>query len=87
MSYEFSLLGVDGLGLSVQRAQGSNAINQLTGSALNDRNEWNISVEYQPGKGFLHGLWLRLRYATVDEKSGSDGNQLRLILNYDIPLS
>jgi hypothetical protein len=44
-----------------------------------------VTADFQAQKGFLQGLWLRLRYGDGDrEGAGQDERELRLILNYTL---
>lgn len=87
LSYEFTRIGVRGLGLSVHYGKGWGAENGF-GVDLDDREEWDVTLEYKPDEGIFRGVWLRVRYATVDETGRRrDRDQLRVILNYTVPIS
>ncbi len=87
LSYEFTRIGIEGLGLSAHYAKGWDAARRFSLN-LADRNEWDVTLEYKPDAGFFRGFWLRLRYATVEQADGlMDRDQFRAILNYEVPIS
>ena len=87
LSYEFTRIGVEGLGVSMHYAKGWDAARRVS-SNIADRNEWDVTFEYKPDGGFFRGFWLRLRYATVEQADGlMDRDQFRAILNYEVPVS
>ena len=52
---------------------------------LPDENVIAITADYRPQKGFLKGLWLRVRYAEGDRGSPTANRRdLRVILNYSL---
>ncbi len=43
-------------------------------------------MDYQPPKGILQGLWLRVRYNYIDIDGSSETvREWRIILNYSLP--
>jgi hypothetical protein len=52
-----------------------------------DQWEFDATVDYRFQKGFLKGLWIRVRGATREVVGGpGDVDQLRVIVNYDLPI-
>ena len=86
ISYNFAALGLPSLGASANFAWGNGARDQ-EGIRQPESREADLTVDYRPASGTLNGLWLRLRYAVVYENDlGKVGDQIRLILNYDLPV-
>ncbi len=55
------------------------------GSAFPDSKEIAFTADYQPAKGPLQGLWLRIRWADSDRGDpAADRKDLRIILNYRV---
>ncbi len=82
LSYDFSHVGMDGLSSFVNYANGN------TSAASPDEEEFDITVDYRFKKDFLKGLWIRLRYAYVDQDGpeGVDVKDFRAILNYELSI-
>jgi hypothetical protein len=80
LSYDFSHVGMDGLSSFFNYANGN------TSAASPDEEEFDITVDYRFKKDFLKGLWLRLRYAYVDQDGpeGIDVKDFRAIVNYEL---
>ena len=79
----FSSLGFSSF---INIAHGTDAENALTGEALPDQTEYNLTVDYKPPRGLLTGLWLRARYARIDiEGDGEKVRDIRIIVNYSLP--
>jgi outer membrane porin, OprD family len=86
LAYDFSLIGIDGLSVYTNYAEG---YTPDTGSAASpDQTEWDFTVDYRPDFIPLKGLWFRYRYAEVDRDGPGaiDKVDNRLILNWEIPL-
>ena len=76
------------LGLSAYTnvAWGSEAEEPTTGTPLPDRTEYDVTVDWKPPGPPLKGLWIRVRYAEIDnDGEGATNRDIRLILNYEIP--
>jgi hypothetical protein len=85
-SYNFRRVGLEGLSAVVKYAKGYNA-KEDDGSSKPDEYEINVTVDYKVQRGVLRGLWLRLRGAQTRERSGGGTDtQIRVILNYELPL-
>ena len=83
---DFSSLGLPGLTASAIYASGSDRIDASDGSALPDRNETDVRVDYAFGKGtLLEGLVATFRYGWLHQDgSPQTQTQLRAILNYAV---
>jgi hypothetical protein len=57
-----------------------------SGAASPDVNESAITFDYKPKSGNLKGLWLRFRTGYVEFDDGVDVLNVRLILNYSLPI-
>ena len=85
-SYDFSSLGLDGLSSFFNYANGDTPDSGAAASP--DQEEFDITMDYRFQKDFLKGLWLRLRYAYVDQDGpdGIDVNDFRIIVNYELSI-
>jgi len=83
---DFASLGAPGLTASATYVAGSHRIKSVDGSAMPDRNETDVRVDYAIGKGtFLEGLVATFRYAWLHQDgSPQTQTQLRAILNYGV---
>ena len=87
LSYRFDRLGLPGVSAFVNYGKGRHAVDPTTQQRLPDQSEYDYTVDFRPERGLLEGLWLRLRYARVDEDgNGEVADQIRLILNYELPV-
>jgi len=86
ISYDFERVGWKGLSSFANYAEGRRA-RTAEGEELPDRKEFNITADYKVEEGLLRGLWLRVRWSNLDlSETGSDGEELRIILNFELPL-
>ena len=87
-SYDFARIGVPGLSSFVNYAQGSTP--DSGSNASPDQWEFDMTVDYRVQSELLNGLWLRARAAFVDQDDdvvgSSDVDDIRFIINYDIPI-
>jgi hypothetical protein len=87
-SYDFARIGVPGLSSFVNYAEGNTP--DSGSNASPDQQELDITVDYRFQSGLLKGLWLRTRAAFVDQDNdvagASDVDDIRVILNYDLPI-
>jgi hypothetical protein len=87
-SYDFSRIGVPGLSGFVNYAEGNTPDSGANASP--DQRELDITVDYRFQSAALKGLWLRARAAFVDQENdvagASDVEDVRVILNYDLPI-
>lgn len=79
-SYNFGRFGIEGLGFDTKYAQGSAA------HGAPDRNEFDFTLDYKPETFWLRGLWFRARFAALEVDDGSGFDDVRLIMNYEVPL-
>jgi hypothetical protein len=49
-------------------------------------NEVDITIDYRPQSGPLNGLWWRVRYAESESSNDIRRRNIRLILNYELPV-
>lgn len=90
LSYDCSRIGLDGLAFYVSFGRGTGAIDPATRTALPDRNEVDVRLEYEPHGGVLEGLRVQLDY--IDENlignptPSDDLTQFRASVNYLVPL-
>lgn len=89
-NYDFKA-SAPGLALTVYAVYGGDAINAATGTAASDKTEYDFTLDYRFAAAdwadWLKPLWLRGRFARVEEKSaGGTGvtNDFRLIANYEV---
>jgi outer membrane porin, OprD family len=88
LSYDFNHFSfLDGL--SAFTNYGSGYTPGSGSQKLPDQQDWDITVDYRPTKGYLEGLWLRFRRSQVNQGTGflsNDSVDYRVILNFDIQL-
>jgi len=86
LSYDFSRLRLDGLSAFARYAHGNTPDSGALASP--DQGELDFTVDYRFKKGFLKGLWLRLRGAYLNQHGpkARDVSNIRVILNYDIQI-
>jgi hypothetical protein len=86
LSYNFRRLGLEGLSAFANYVRGNGARNNA-GLRVPDQDELDLTVDWRVQKGPLRGLWVRVRGAFVNERDGGESqNELRVILNYELPL-
>jgi hypothetical protein len=87
-SYDFERIGAPGLSSFVNYARGYTP--DSGSNASPDQWEFDITVDYRFQSKLLKGLWLRTRAAFVDQDNNvagaSDVDDIRVILNYDLPI-
>jgi hypothetical protein len=86
LAYDFGRLGLRGLSAFFNVARGTGARDAASGQRFPDERELDLTVDYRIArKGWLEGLWLRLRGALL-ESGGDTQREIRLILNYAFPV-
>ena len=86
-SYHFERIGLPGLSVFTVYARGYDARDEDTGRSLKDLEEVDLTIDYRVQRGRFRGFWFRVRGAYVNEiGTGRDQHQLRVILNYDLPV-
>jgi hypothetical protein len=87
-SYDFSRVGLPGLSGFMNYAEGDTP--DSGPSASPDQWEFDVTVDYRFQSRPLKGLWIRARAATLDQDDdvpgANDVDDLRLIINYEIPI-
>ena len=84
LSHNFARIGYPGVGLILNYTEGRKAESEA-GLPLPDTEELNVTLDFRPERGFLKGLWLRLRYADANRGSPeTDRRDVRIILNYSL---
>ena len=87
LSHDIKNERLEGLSFFTNYAIGYDARNVENQQSLPNQREFDITVDYKPEKLIIRGLWLRIRYANVDFSGEENSiNDLRLILNYNLPL-
>ena len=86
-SYNFERLGLSGLSAFVNYAEGQGAKDTADGSSLPDQSECDITADYRMKEGWAEGLWIRVRWSTLDiDGEAEDQEDFRVVLNYEIPV-
>jgi hypothetical protein len=87
-SYDFRRLGLEGLSGFLSYARGNDAREAASGQSLRNQSEFDVTLDYRIERGRLRGLWFRIRGAFLNERGGGaeSQNQLRVIVNYEIPV-
>ena len=70
----------------VNFSHGYDAIIPSSGAAAPDVTEAAATIDYKPEWGRLEGLWVRFRAGRAEFNDGSDVSNVRLILNYSLPI-
>jgi hypothetical protein len=84
VSYDFSKRGFDGLSMIMNFVAGFDGKRQGVGD---DRQEFDLTIDYRAKKGALKNFSLRARGSWLDEDfADSNGTDFRVILRYDIPI-
>ena len=99
LSYDFARVGLSGLSgffnyaegfdskISGMDSGGDGGIRPDRSANGVDEREFNLTVDYRFQEGWLRGLWLRVRGSLLRSSiDGFDSEQVRVILNYDIPV-
>ena len=90
LSYDFSKLGLEGVKFHVGWGRGIDAIDADTGDAEPDEDELDLLLVYEPHRGRLQGLQVKVEY--IDWRMfdtalpSEDLTQFRAIVNYTVPL-
>lgn len=66
--------------------RGFGARDPSDGSDAPDETETSLTLDYKPKSGWLQGVWIRLRGGYVNVENDNDLWNVRLIVNYEIPL-
>ena len=87
-SYDFTRLGLEGVTAYVLFVHGWGRVDPATKDKVPNENEFDVDLQWRPKWKFLKGLWLRLRYAQVNQYQEPKDtiHDYRVIVNYDIPL-
>jgi len=87
LSYHFRGLGVQGLTAFGGFTRGSGGRDVLANTALPDRSELEITLDFRPGHGAVKNLWVRARGSRLWQAgTAPDAYEFRLIGYYDVPL-
>ncbi len=88
LSYDFTRLGLEGVTASVLFVHGWDRVDPSTKDGVPNENEFDVDLQWRPKWKFLKGLWLRARYAQVNQYQGPKDtiHDYRVIVNYDVPL-
>lgn len=85
-TYDFKA-SVPGLSLTAYAVFGSDAVVAATGAPSTDKTEYDATLDYRFGAerwpDWLRPLWLRLRYAYVDESTVGTTHDFRVIANWE----
>jgi hypothetical protein len=85
-NYDFKA-SVPGLSLTAYAVFGSDAVIAATGAPSTDKTEYDATLDYRFGAErwpeWLRPLWLRLRYAYVDESTVGTTHDVRVIANWE----
>jgi hypothetical protein len=87
LTYDFAEIGATGLSAFAVYAEGYRAIDPASGRRLPDRREFDLTFDYHLKEGLFRGFWLRARASILNiDGERKSNNQVRVILNYDIPI-
>ena len=85
-SYDFGQIGWDGWSGFVNVARGTDARDPMTGLRFEDEREVDVTLDYRPEGGLFDGVWFRVRGAWLDAGGSRTARDIRVIVNYDLPL-
>jgi hypothetical protein len=88
LSYNFGSRGfkaLGGLSFFGRIARGENARDPDELTSLPDRNAYDITFDYRFKKGWMRGVWLRVRYAYLEQEGAGDRSNVRVILRWELP--
>jgi hypothetical protein len=87
LTYDFAEIGAPGLSAFANYAEGYRAIDPDSGRRLPDRREFDLTFDYRLTEGTFRGFWARVRASILDvDGERKTNNEVRVILNYDIPI-
>ena len=86
ISYDLGRIGWDGWSGFVNFAHGTDALDPTLGLRFEDEREIDVTLDYRPESGAFEGVWFRLRGAWLDTGGRRTARDIRLIVNYDLPL-
>jgi hypothetical protein len=84
LSYSFNRWNQPDWSMIVKYAKGEDAQDEF-GLALEDQEEFDITLDYKPQTNRLKDLWVRARYAET-ERGDRTRRDFRLVINYPITL-
>ncbi len=87
-AYDFENVGLSGLSVFANYAEGNTP--NRGDNASPDQSEIDVTLDYRFLSGLLEGLWLRLRWAKVEQDNDVNGavdtSDVRVIANYEVPI-
>ena len=87
LSYDLGTVGAYGLTAFTGFTRGTGGRDAIAATALPDRSEVEVTLDFKPDRGSLRDVWFRARLArTWQDGSAPDGYEVRLIGYYDVPI-
>lgn len=86
VSYTGTSFGYPGISGFMNYARGVNAKIGGTDTSLLDNEEIDVTVDFRPAAGALKGAWLRIRYGVLNPGSSRKRYNIRVTLNWGLPL-
>ena len=86
LAYTATRFGMPGISGFVNYARGINAEVAATGESIPDNEEFDVTIDFRPTEGLLRGGWLRLRYGVLNPGKDSERYNIRVTLNWGLPL-
>jgi hypothetical protein len=85
-AYDFAAFGLPGLSTGAWYTQGWGAINPTTNTAIPDRRELDVWVQYRPSEGLLKGFRLKTQYSTLWQQGNvrEAQQEFRFIVDYTV---
>jgi hypothetical protein len=86
LAYDFGTVGLSGISAGVWYTQGWGAINSSTNSAIADRSELDLWIQYRPTEGPLKGFRLKTQYGNVRQQGNVRNSQpdLQVVVDYTV---
>jgi hypothetical protein len=87
LSYDFARVGLTGFSGFVNFAHGFDARDLRSSQEFATEYEIDATFDYRPEWRWIKGAWLRLRFSRFQlDGTERDGSDVRVILNYDLPI-
>ena len=86
LSYTGTRFGFPGISGFVNYARGVDAKVGGTGTSLPDNEEFDLTLDFRRSHAPLDGLWFRFRYGVLNPGSSRERYNVRVTLNWGLPL-
>ncbi len=86
VAYDFGAMGLPGVSTGIWYTRGWDAIDPATQSAIPDRRELDVWLQYRPTDGPLKGFRLKTQYSSLWQQGNvrNPQNEFRVIVDYTV---